>query len=178
MYDHRIAVSSGLVESYWHINRTRWLRKRSRKKLRWNIKLVPMKCNASFTCREGRAVQLHSLRAYASLNGEIGRCGRFKAKEGRHAVDLDNGRKVAVRPENLRIAPAPSSSSASKTLSASAMQSSLENLDLYAFEIGDSYPQRSDLCKFSQYSKIPTETIKCLFNELASSRYRSLGLSF
>ena len=124
-------------------------------------------------------MQLHSLRAYASLNGEIGRCGRFKAKEGRHAVDLYNGRKVAVRPANLRIAPAPSSSSASKKSSASAIQSSLEKLDLYSFEVGeDSYTQRSDLCKFSPYSKIPTETSKCLFDELASSRYRSLGLSF
>ena len=139
-----------------------------------------MSFSAAIPCREGMAVQLHSLRAYASLNGEIGRCGRFKAKEGgRHAVDLDNGRKVAVRPENLRIAPAPSSSSASKKLSASAIQSSLENLDLYAFKVGeDSYTQTSDLCKFSPYSKIPAETSKSLFNELASSRYRSLGLSF
>merc|ERR1719174_1815255 len=58
----------------------------------------------------GTIVELHSLSA-ASLNGRQGKCGAFNEAEGRYAVTLlktktQKRKKVAVRPANLRRAPA------------------------------------------------------------------------
>ena len=119
--------------------------------------------DASISFREGMAVQLHSL-ATVSLNGKIGRCICFH--KGRYGVMLDgSNRKVAIRPENLRVAPVVASTPPSKTI--------YEDLNLRSFVVGDAPYQSNDLCTYSQYSKIPPETKKFLFDELGSSRHRS-----
>ena len=118
--------------------------------------------DASISFSEGMAVQLHSL-SMASLNGKIGRCVGFK--KGRYGVVLDDDkRKVAVRPENLRAAPALAAVPSSKT--------GFEDLNLRPFVVGDTNYQSSDLCTYSQYSKISAGTKKFLFDELGSSRHR------
>ena len=114
------------------------------------------------------AVQLHSL-STASLNGKIGRCERLH--KGRYGVLLDaDQRKIAVRPENLRVAPA-------TTASAPPSKSVFADLDLRSFAVGNASYQNSDLCTYSLYSKISSETRKFLFDELLSSRYRYLSIS-
>ena len=71
--------------------------------------------------------------------------------------------QIAVRPGNLHL-PAPPISTSKNVF---------EDLDLRSFVVGhSSLDQNSDLCTYSQYSKIPPETKKFLFNELASSQYR------
>merc|ERR1719498_119479 len=59
----------------------------------------------------GTMVELHSLSS-TSLNGRVGKCGKYDEKEGRYAVTLlatktKKKKKVAVRPTNLRRAQDP-----------------------------------------------------------------------
>ena len=64
--------------------------------------------NVGLFC-EGMSVQLHSL-SNPTMNGEIGVVCRYVKKgkqKGRYGVVLNSSKKkVAVRPENLRVAPA------------------------------------------------------------------------
>jgi len=59
----------------------------------------------SYEAFAGRRVILRNLRAIPELNGEEGECGEFDATRQRHPVTLDNGRVVAVKMENLELAP-------------------------------------------------------------------------
>ncbi len=48
----------------------------------------------------GKSVELHSL-GKAELNGLRGSAASYDEVKQRFAIDLDNGRQVAVKPENV-----------------------------------------------------------------------------